>query len=75
MIPLDHVGILISYRREDSIAYAGRLYDRLQAQFGKQQVFMDIDTLKPGEDFVDVGRAENQQSFASLCKDLAVVRV
>src|SRR5262245_24172821 len=50
-------GIFISYRREDSIAYAGRLYDRLQAHFGKQLVFMDIDTLKPGEDFVEVLQA------------------
>jgi TIR domain len=47
-------GVFISYRREDSGPYAGRLYDRLQAHFGKEQVFMDIDTLKPGEDFVEV---------------------
>jgi hypothetical protein len=48
-------GIFISYRREDSIAYAGRLYDRLQAHFGDEQVFMDIDTLQPGEGFVVAG--------------------
>lgn len=46
--------VFISYRREDSIAYAGRVCDRLQAHFGKGQVFMDIDTLEPGEDFVEV---------------------
>ena len=46
--------IVISYRREDSAAYAGRLYDRLVADIGKQHVFMDIDTIPPGEDFVDV---------------------
>lgn len=34
--------IFISYRREDSIAYAGRLYDHLSAHFGAEQVFMDI---------------------------------
>src|SRR6516165_8173784 len=40
--------IFISYRREDSAPYAGRLYDRLHAQFGaKHEVFMDIDTLQP----------------------------
>jgi hypothetical protein len=35
--------IFISYRREDSIAYAGRLYDRLEARFGKNRVFMDVE--------------------------------
>jgi hypothetical protein len=46
--------ILVSYRREDSAAYAGRLSDRLAEHFGRDNVFMDIDTIKPGEDFVDV---------------------
>jgi hypothetical protein len=37
--------IFISYRREDSIAYAGRLYDWLRRYFdGKAKIFMDIDT-------------------------------
>jgi hypothetical protein len=44
--------ILLSYRREDSAAYAGRLADRLREHFGADQVFMDIDTIKLGEDFV-----------------------
>jgi hypothetical protein len=44
--------IFISYRREDASAYAGRLYDRLSAEF-PDQVFMDIDTLEPGIDFVE----------------------
>jgi len=46
--------ILVSYRREDSAAYAGRLSDRLAEHFGRDNVFIDIDTIKPGEDFVDV---------------------
>lgn len=46
--------IFICYRREDSIAYAGRIYDRLAAHFGEHDVFMDIDTLSPGVDFVKV---------------------
>jgi formylglycine-generating enzyme required for sulfatase activity len=45
--------IFISYRREDSIAYSGRLYDRLTAEFGKGQVFMDIDSIDPGADFIE----------------------
>lgn len=43
--------ISISYRREDSQPVAGRLYDRLQARFGKQNVFMDFDSIPPGVDF------------------------
>src|SRR4029077_14884876 len=43
--------IAISYRREDSLPIAGRLYDRLQAKFGKQNVFMDFDSIRPGLDF------------------------
>jgi hypothetical protein len=46
--------IFICYRRDDSIAYAGRLYDSLAAHFGKNRVFMDIDTIEPGEDFIKV---------------------
>ncbi len=43
--------IAISYRREDSLPIAGRLYDRLQAEFGKRNVFMDFDSIPPGVDF------------------------
>jgi len=44
-------GIFISYRREDSAPYAGRLYDRLCARFGAARVFMDVDDIPPGADF------------------------
>ena len=44
--------IFISYRRGDSAGYAGRLYDRLTQQFGKEGIFMDIDAIPPGENFV-----------------------
>jgi hypothetical protein len=43
--------IAISYRREDSLPIAGRLYDRLQAKFGKKNIFMDFDSIPPGADF------------------------
>src|SRR5690349_14436453 len=43
--------IAISYRRDDSLPITGRLYDRLQAKFGKQRVFMDFDSIPPGVDF------------------------
>jgi hypothetical protein len=44
--------IFISYRRDDSSASAGRLCDRLSAHFAADQIFMDVDTLDPGVDFV-----------------------
>src|SRR2546430_4177437 len=43
--------IAISYRREDSLPIAGRLYDRLQAEFGRGNLFMDFDCIPPGADF------------------------
>ena len=46
--------VFINYRREDTAPYAGRLYDHLIAHFGKDQVFMDISQIEPGEDFVEV---------------------
>ena len=43
--------IFISYRREDSQAYAGRLSDLLTTHLGDSVVFMDVDGISPGEDF------------------------
>ena len=45
-------GIFISYRRDDSAGYAGRLYDRLAAHFGAGRVFMDVEGIELGTDFV-----------------------
>ena len=46
--------IFISYRREDGSASAGRLHDRLREHFGRDNVFMDVDTIEPGLDFIEV---------------------
>ena len=46
--------IFISYRRGDSIGHTGRLFDLLSKHFGSGQVFMDIDTIGPGENYVEV---------------------
>ena len=46
--------IFISYRRTDSIATAGRLRDRLVREFGRERVFVDVDDIPHGEDFVKV---------------------
>ncbi len=40
--------IFISYRRNDSAGHAGRLCDHLTGHFGHGQVFMDVDTIRPG---------------------------
>jgi hypothetical protein len=44
------VKIIVSYRREDSGGDAGRLYAGLSARFGNQAVFIDVDTIEPGDD-------------------------
>ncbi|UVJ44301.1 tetratricopeptide repeat protein [Pseudomonas sp. LS1212] len=46
--------IFISYRREDSQALAGRLFDRLAQRFGKDRVFRDIDAIEAGANFAEV---------------------
>ena len=43
--------VFISYRRQDSAASCGRIYDRLVAAFGTANVFRDIDSLVPGDLF------------------------
>ncbi len=43
--------IFISYRREDTGGHAGRLCDRLTARFGGNRVFMDIQDIRPGQNF------------------------
>jgi TPR repeat protein len=47
-------GVFISYRREDSAGYAGRIRDRLIQKFSSAQVFMDVDNIEPGLDFVEI---------------------
>jgi|SRR5580704_349546 hypothetical protein len=43
--------IAISYRRSDSSAISGRIYDRLSSHYGESSVFMDIDNIPFGTDF------------------------
>ena len=61
--------ILVNYRRDDSAAYAGRLADRLREHFGRENVFVDIDTIRPGEDFVE----RIEQSVAACDALVAVI--
>jgi hypothetical protein len=47
-------GVFLSYRREDSSGYTGRLFDILSARFGRENTYMDLDTIEGGDDFASV---------------------
>ena len=58
--------IFISYRRDDAAGDAGRLADHLNRRFGRGQVFLDIDTIDPGADFVGVLQSSLRETAAVL---------
>jgi len=60
--------IFINYRREDSAGTAGRLHDRLAQVFGRKDIFMDVDQIPPGIDFV-----AHLNSQVAACKAFLVV--
>lgn len=45
--------IFISYRRLDSKWPAGRIYDRLSQVLEKENIFLDVSDIQPGEDYVE----------------------
>ena len=59
--------VFITYRREDSAAQAGRLYDAMVVKFGEGNVFMDVD-MAPGVDFV-----KRIREAVASCRVLIVV--
>ena len=46
--------LFISYRRDDSAGHAGRVHDRLAAEFGRDVLFMDVDAIPLGSNFAKV---------------------
>jgi TIR domain len=58
--------IFLSYRREDASAWAGRLRDALAAQFGEENIFQDVATVRPGEKFTDAIDAALSRSDVAL---------
>ena len=60
--------IFINYRRDDSIGMAGRLHDRLAQTFGRDKLFMDVDHIPVGVDFV-----EHLNSQVAACDAILVV--
>lgn len=58
--------VFISYRREDTAAAAGRVYDRLSRLLAKPNVFFDVSTIAGGEDFAQRIASEIGKSDAAL---------
>ena len=50
--------VFISYRRDDSAGYAGRVRDRLERELGPNLLFMDVDAIPLGTYFSKVLREE-----------------
>lgn len=71
--------VFISYRREDSAASAGRLYDALVTHLPAEAVFKDVDSIPLGADFKKVIASSISESsivlaiigrqFATVCDD------
>jgi hypothetical protein len=50
--------VFISYRRDDSAGSAGRVHDRLERDLGRDLLFMDVDAIPLGVNFVKILRDE-----------------
>ena len=46
--------VFISYRRDDSAGHAGRVHDRLELEFGRDLLFMDVDAIPLGVNFIKI---------------------
>jgi hypothetical protein len=46
--------IFINYRRDDDAGFTQALYSRLEQSFPSDSLFMDVDNIAPGADFVQV---------------------
>ena len=53
--------LFISYRRQDSGTFTGRIYDQLKNSFGEGNIFRDVYNIPAGSDFRTVlNKAVNQ---------------
>ncbi len=46
-------GVFLSYRRDDTAEYAQRIYDRLAGKFGPDLVYLDVEDIPLGVDFIE----------------------
>jgi hypothetical protein len=44
--------VFISYRRADTSHFVGRLQEVISERYGRDSVFMDVESIRPGEDYV-----------------------
>ncbi len=58
----------ISYRRQDSAGYSRALYNELSQHFDAEQIFMDVDDIPLGTDFVHILKRNLQD-----CKVMLVI--
>jgi hypothetical protein len=61
--------VFISYRREDAAGYAQAIFGHLERHLRRDQIFMDVDTLEPGIDFI----ARIQQAITESDVVIAVI--
>lgn len=61
--------LFFNYRREDTDDLAGRLHDRLSVEFGAENIFKDVDSIRPGQNW----RVALEQSVASCDIVLAII--
>jgi hypothetical protein len=58
--------LFIAYRRADAPGHAGRIGGHLIGHLGPGQVFKDVESLSPGQDFVDVIRQMLHRAFCMV---------
>jgi tetratricopeptide (TPR) repeat protein len=59
-------GVFISYRKDDSGGWAGRLKDHLEMRFGASQIKQDVDDIQRGAQWLEWITSEVQQADAVL---------
>jgi hypothetical protein len=67
-VPRVDAEVMVSYRRSDAEAYAGRLHERLVTEFGDSSVFMDQFSIAPGADWL-----WSVQQAAATCRVMLVM--
>jgi hypothetical protein len=59
-------GVFISYRRDETRGYAGRLHDGLSRELGQRKVFIDVDSIAPGANFVHALEGALDRTFVLI---------
>jgi TIR domain len=60
------LNIFVSYRRDDSAGFTGRLVDSLEPLLGAGNIFRDVEGINPGENFVKVIEKKLKQAKVTL---------